>query len=645
MAAGSMAASVVALSLVGAFPAPAQASCKKSGTHAAQSGAQLLRINRLEFPASVSSPSKPAASNGAPEESPHGSASEGSGGQGGWSGAISEQSHLRTGGSTPEPAPAISGVALGDARSVLIANGTIKSAAAARALDGRLSGSPSRNDLVVQQAPPDNRKAAEQRLTAKRFGPLRAGSGSLSAHARWNDNLSCPTEKSAVASAKGAAASAKGAAASAKGAAASAKGAAASGKSAAASGKSAAASAKGAAASGKSAAASAHGSAAGAPGSAAGAAGAPGSAATAEASIAKTELNRISVAGGGNQSLIRVPEKLTGTSTTGLRVRDGEAETIATATLDAGKLALADGEVRIRVLRAATLRVSMSAAGRGEAEYEPAAIEVTHRDGEKTVLDTVGDRKEITLGEESTILESLPGRVTKADPLPLPSIPGLPLLTESPFGESALNGSRSGEGDSSRSGTAKSDAGTTGSDAEGTGEADSEAAGSEAARSGAAGSGAAGSGAAGSGAAGSGGVESGSAGGAKLRISLGAVRQATEGKAIAARATAIRISVVRSGDGRGKSGYSSAVVADLGLGMLEGAAVAPRRGTVAQAGADSPTGGSSPAGGGSPSGVGAGAAGLPITGPGLIPLLLAGSGMVIGGVCALFLGGRRRREV
>ncbi|MEU8240620.1 hypothetical protein AB0C07_20445 [Actinoplanes missouriensis] len=448
----SVAASVAALGFAGALTAPLpalaqNARCASTGSHAAQSSAQVLRINRLELGA-VAAPATRA-----PEGGP----------------------------------PAVSGVALGDVRSVLIASGEVKSAAAARTLDGRVPGG-SENDLVLQQAPPDNRTASRQRVATKRFGPLRTGPGTLTAHARWNNGLACASV-------------------------------------------------------------------------------------TGEASESAAALNRVTLTGGGNQSLVRVPEAFSATSSTGLRKRGGEAESVSTTTLNAGKISLVDGEVRIRVLRAATLRVSMSSGGRAEAAYEPAAVEITTRDGEQTLLDTPGDHHDITLSEPSTPLESIPSPLAPADPLPLPSIPGVPAAPES---ENAPAPSSST--------------------------------------------------------------------GAKLRISLGAARQATKGKAIAARATAIKILLVRGDDGPATTGHqSSAVVADLSLGVLDGAAVAPKRPT--RPGAGPGTGTAAPAAApGSPDVSPAGAAGLPITGPRLIPLLLAGSGMVIGGVCAFLLSSRRRRE-
>jgi hypothetical protein len=65
--------------------------------------------------------------------------------------------------------------------------------------------------------------------------------------------------------------------------------------------------------------------------------------------------------------------------------------------------------------------------------------------------------------------------------------------------------------------------------------------------------------------------------GSTLRIALGEVRHANKNNAIAARATAIRVTLTRNVDGRPglpKDGPST-LVADLRIGMLEAAAVAP----------------------------------------------------------------------
>ncbi|WP_204297553.1 hypothetical protein [Actinoplanes campanulatus] len=118
--------------------------------------------------------------------------------------------------------------------------------------------------------------------------------------------------------------------------------------------------------------------------------------------------------------------------------------------------------------------------------------------------------------------------------------------------------------------------------------------------------------------------------GLTLRVALGEVRQATSADAIAARATAIRVTLVCDEDapGYGRSG----VVADLGIGMLEAAAVAPEKGP----GQGNP--------GGTAGGEGSGEPGLPITGPRVVFLFIAGAALVLGGLAAVFLTSRRRRS-
>ncbi|MEU4419539.1 hypothetical protein AB0F81_02865 [Actinoplanes sp. NPDC024001] len=374
-----------------------------------------------------------------------------------------------------DPKQSIGGVGLGDARSVLIADGPINSAAAARILDGRVAGSPATNDLVVQQAPPSSAKPTVRRTGEKRFGPLRAGAGKLTAHARWDADMNCAS-------------------------------------------------------------------------------------ADAEASRSAAEIDRITVTGAGSESLLRVPETISGHSNTAVRQRDGRPEAVASATITAGRISLADGAVRIKVLRAPELRVSMSADSKGDVQYRPAAIEVSDRNGQVKRLSTVSDSMEITVSEDVRALESLPALIEPIAPLPLPPVTGLP---------------SAGEPEST--------------------------------------------------------PVPGKADGTRLRVSLGDVRQATKGSAIAARATAIKVSVVRDqGSGRTKTGYGpSPVVADLGIGLLEGAAVAPVPATHGQ--------------GVSSAGAGAGSSTLPITGPRAYTLVLAGAALLIAGAGAVFMASRRRR--
>jgi hypothetical protein len=120
--------------------------------------------------------------------------------------------------------------------------------------------------------------------------------------------------------------------------------------------------------------------------------------------------------------------------------------------------------------------------------------------------------------------------------------------------------------------------------------------------------------------------------GTRLRISLGDVRQALSGHAVAGKATAIKIAVTQ-GASRGKQGYGGSgtdgVALDLDVGVLEVAAVAPEPGGGQVSGA--PTSG------------GNGGGGLPITGPNAGALALGGAALLLGGIAALTVGLRKRR--
>jgi hypothetical protein len=118
--------------------------------------------------------------------------------------------------------------------------------------------------------------------------------------------------------------------------------------------------------------------------------------------------------------------------------------------------------------------------------------------------------------------------------------------------------------------------------------------------------------------------------GTHLHISLGDVRQATSGHAIAAKATAIKIAITQGrSDSRTKHGYGGqgGVILDLDLGVLQAAAVAPE-----------PSGGVEGvmAGGG-------GGGGLPVTGPRVDVIALIGIALLAGGAGALAFGLRRAR--
>ena len=551
MTSRSVAASVVALGFAGTLTVPLPAfaapeTCDSPEHYAAQSGAELLRIDRLELGSAVGnrrasedragstgdddtdsskprsgtggeSPASPSRTDGASPEptgthpgtspspsgtrrsdgSPSGSGTRGSDGDPALSGTRGSGATADDGEHTARTLPAreaaggrgagevmgeahggapeqaVGDVGLGDVRSVLIADGPVNSAGAARILNGRVAGAAGDNDLVMQQAPPVSPKANERRTGAKRFGPVKVGAGAIMARAAWAAGMECD-------------------------------------------------------------------------------------AAGGDTSTASAEISRVTITGGGSGALVRVPERISSRSGTALRQRAGTAQTVASATITAGRISLVDNEVRIRVLRAPELRVSMTADRQSRVDYLPAIVEVSSRGGKQTRLTTAGQHIDITLSEDMRPLESLPARLAPISEMPLPTVPNLPVLGE-PESTSAPAGKP----------------------------------------------------------------------GSTLRVSLGNVRQAQEGDAIAARATAIRVSVVRNVDGgRDKAGPGpSGVVADLGIGMLEAAAVAPKGS------------GSAPS-----TGSGAGVAGLPITGPRVITLIVAGAGLVLGGICAVALTSRRRRN-
>jgi hypothetical protein len=124
--------------------------------------------------------------------------------------------------------------------------------------------------------------------------------------------------------------------------------------------------------------------------------------------------------------------------------------------------------------------------------------------------------------------------------------------------------------------------------------------------------------------------------GTRLRISLGDVRQAMSGHAIAARATTIKIALTQgSPSDQTKDGYGhsapdrSGVVMDLDVGVLEAAAVAPE-----------------PLLGGVQNAMSGEGGGLPITGPRVDYLAIAGFALLVLGAAATAFGmrGGRRRQ-
>ncbi|MFD0518792.1 hypothetical protein [Paractinoplanes durhamensis] len=101
-----------------------------------------------------------------------------------------------------------------------------------------------------------------------------------------------------------------------------------------------------------------------------------------------------------------MPEKIAGVSSTALERWDGTARTVASATVTAGRIELADGRVRVRVLRAPSLVATMSATEGGEVRYQPALIEVSG-DGIATKrLSAAGATAEFTLAPDRHAMEA-----------------------------------------------------------------------------------------------------------------------------------------------------------------------------------------------------------------------------------------------
>ena len=284
-------------------------------------------------------------------------------------------------------------------------------------------------------------------------------------------------------------------------------------------------------------------------------------------SVGEATRAEAAIRGVGIGDLIRVPQLARSRSTTALA---SGGRTTAAAEVNLPELDLLGGALHLKVLRPPSLAARMSAKDGGRVRYVPAVLEVSG-DGVRTKrLGTPGDEFELPLDgqrAESITTTSTMDQMTGGAPLQLPAMPGLPQL--GPPEESARVAGP----------------------------------------------------------------------GKRLRITLGNVRQATGGHAIAAKATAIRIAITEAapdaqdpGEQADSDGYggnaTDRVVLDLGVGLLEAAAVSPEphsggvRGAVSAGGAG---------------------AGLPITGSPVMLVAIAGGALVIVGAAALAFGSRRRR--
>jgi LPXTG-motif cell wall-anchored protein len=113
-----------------------------------------------------------------------------------------------------------------------------------------------------------------------------------------------------------------------------------------------------------------------------------------------------------------------------------------------------------------------------------------------------------------------------------------------------------------------------------------------------------------------------------LRITIGDVRQAAAGHAVAARAVSVHVQVIAAPSAAGRGG----LVLDLDIGVLEAAAVAPDPGTAGGAGVP-------------PDAAGGGTGALPVTGSSMDLTLLAGGVLLVAGSVFLWFGLRKRPRV
>jgi hypothetical protein len=440
-----------AFGLAGALitPPPAAAApapCEQAERYAAQSGAELIQIDKLDL-----------------------------------------------GPSGRDDAP-VTDIGVGEAKSALVAQATVNAAAVGRVLDGGPANRKALTGVLTQQAPPSNKKPNRRGIEATESGPFSLGAGELTAHAQWEPGMAC--------------------------------------------------------------------------GSTFG-----------NATRAEMRLSRAGILEDGDGALVGVPGKVSSLSTTALERHGSAARTVAAASVATGAVELLDGAIKIKIVKAPTLRASMSTTGGGEIRYVPAVLQVSGEGFETARLDTAGDDVELALPDETRQtdkgqtesglrpgqLDGLrPGQLGASGPtppLPLPTVPGLPLINE-PDTEIAP------------------------------------AAGP----------------------------------GTKIKISLGDVRQAASEHAIAAKATAISIAITQ---GPGKPPYGDkadnrgGVVLGFDMGLLEVAAVAPEPGA---GGASSLVGGE----------VGGDVGGLPITGPRVDVVALTGVALLLAGAVALVFGMRGR---
>ncbi len=290
--------------------------------------------------------------------------------------------------------------------------------------------------------------------------------------------------------------------------------------------------------------------------------------------------------GSAGRSLVAVPRGLQSLSTTALERRGANVHTVARASVTAREFRLLGDAVRVAVVRTPHLTTSISAnGGSADVRYFPPTLEISGKGFATRRLEAAGDTVELALPKKGrTRTESAP------------SVPGEPLRALlSTVRPEAVRGLLPAGADAApllpglppRPGVPPVPADT-----------------SESADAGPDGAG---------------------SGEDVLRISIGDVRQASAGHAVAARAVAVHVQVIARPSSAGRGG----VVLDLDLGVLEAAAVAPDPGTAGGAGVRT--------------GAAGGATGaLPVTGSSVDLTLLAGSVLLITGSVFLWFGLRKR---
>ncbi|MBB4766923.1 hypothetical protein [Actinoplanes digitatis] len=348
-------------------------------------------------------------------------------------------------------------------------------------------------------------------------------------------------------------------------------------------------------------------------------------AATGQATRSQARLSRAGLLEDGDSALVRVPGSISSRSTTAVERRGSAARTVASASITGGSAEVLGGAVRIKVLKAPSLLAAMSTTGGGEVRYLPAVLEVSGEGFETARLDTAGDDVEVVLDEGDdtdqgggNVVSQRSGVASGAERGDAAGPAG-----RNPKGKKKKPGLLSGLPDIGKLTSGVPVPGVPGVPSLPGLPVISEPP-TETAPAGAPGT--------------------------RVRVSLGDVRQATSGHAIAAKATAIRVVITQGSDraayGQGKGG----VVLDFEMGRLEAAAVSPEPGGPGHGnGPNGPNGPDGPGGQGGPGnphgtvdGIGGG---LPITGPRVDVIALTGLALLIAGTGALLFGmrGRSRR--